>query len=171
MPTNVIDATTGKATPSGLVQFFLNGRNLKDPTTLMTEQAKLTIVINGNQDMNELALFYQGDALYAESSSALTSITISLFALSSTKANAVAGTAAIVNVTINVANNYIAPISLTCTMPASLINAPCSVTPRSLTENGKVSLTVNTGAMHLLSGGRISRHGTPRLLAAERALS
>lgn len=145
---NVLDATTGKATPGGLVQFLLNGTNLGEPTPLANGQAQLAAVINGNEGINELAVFYQGDSQYAESTSQLTPITISRFALSSIGAKAVAGTAAIANVTVNVANNYTAPISLTCTVPASLTNTSCSVNPISITGTGEVSLTVNSGAMH-----------------------
>jgi FtsP/CotA-like multicopper oxidase with cupredoxin domain len=148
---SVIDATTGNPTPTGLVQFQINGSNVGNPVALANGQATLTTPVNGNTGANNLVAFYQGDSNYAESVSNTIPITISNFALSSSGTQAPVGSAAIAAIALNVANNYTAPISLTCTMPASLTESACFVNPNSITGTGKVSLTVNTTPAHPLS--------------------
>jgi FtsP/CotA-like multicopper oxidase with cupredoxin domain len=159
----VVDASTGAATPTGTVQFQLNGLNVGDPVTLTNGQATVTAAVNGNSGANNLTAFYEGDATYMESVSANIPITISNFSLASPGTTAAVGSAAIAPVTVNVANNYTAPISLTCTMPASLIQSACFVNPNSITGTGQASLTVNTTPPH----PQISRRtGAPGWLAA-----
>ena len=160
---SVVDASTGAATPTGTVQFQLNGLNVGNPVTLTNGQATVTTAVNGNSGANNLTAFYEGDATYMESVSANIPITISNFALASSGTTAAVGSAAIAPVTVNVANNYTTPISLTCTMPASLIQSACFVNPKSITGTGQASLTVNTTPPH----PQISRRtGAPGWLAA-----
>jgi FtsP/CotA-like multicopper oxidase with cupredoxin domain len=148
---SVIDATTGNPTPTGFVQFQINGVNVGNPVALANGQATLTTPVNGNTGANNLVAFYQGDSTYAESVSAAIPITISDFALSSSGTQAPLGSAAIASITVNVANNYTAPINFTCTMPAGLTESACFVNPSSITGTGQVSLTVNTTPAHPLS--------------------
>ena len=101
----------GSATPTGTVQFQLNGLNVGNPVTLTNGQATLTTAVNGNSGANNLTAFYEGDATYMESVSASIPITISNFALASPGTTAAVGSAAIAPVTVNVANNYTTPIS------------------------------------------------------------
>jgi FtsP/CotA-like multicopper oxidase with cupredoxin domain len=154
---SVVDATSGNPSPTGLVQFQVNGVNVGNPVALINGQATLTAPVNGNTGANNLVAFYEGDATYAESVSSGIPITISNFALSSAETTAVVGSAAIAGIAVNVANNYTTPISLACTLPASLIESACFVNPNSITGTGKVSLTVNTTPAHPLS----SRLGRP----------
>jgi FtsP/CotA-like multicopper oxidase with cupredoxin domain len=147
---NVADST-GASTPTGTVQFQINGTNVGNPVTLTNGTATLTTPVNGNSGSNNLTAFYQGDANYAESISPAIPLTISNFALTSPGATAVVGSAAIASVTLNVANGYTSPISLTCTMPASLTESACFVNPNAMTGTGTVSLTVNTTPAHPLS--------------------
>ncbi|MBB6144931.1 FtsP/CotA-like multicopper oxidase with cupredoxin domain [Silvibacterium bohemicum] len=151
---NVIDAATGNATPTGLVQFEINGTNVGDPVSLANGQATLMTPVNGNAGANTLTAFYQGDATYGESASAAIPLTISNFALSSPGTTAAVGSAATATVTINVANNYTSLINLSCTMPANLTESACFVNPNSITGTGLVSLTVNTTPAHPLSSMR-----------------
>jgi Bacterial Ig-like domain (group 3) len=148
---NVVDSTTGASTPTGTVQFEINGTNVGNPVTLANGTATLTTPVNGNSGSNTLTAFYQGDSNYAESVSPAIPITISTFALTSPGATAAVGAAAIANVTVNVANGYTSPINLTCTMPASLTESACFVNPNAMTGTGTVSLTVNTTPAHPLS--------------------
>jgi FtsP/CotA-like multicopper oxidase with cupredoxin domain len=148
---NVVDASTGAATPTGTVQFELNGINVGNPVTLANGQATLTTTINGDTGTSNLTAFYQGDTTYMESVSANIPITISNFALSSPGATAPLGSAAIAPVSVNVATNYTTLINLTCTMPSSLTESACFVDPNSMTGTGQVSLTVNTTPAHPLS--------------------
>ena len=76
----MVDATTGNPTPTGLVQFQLNGENVGNPATIANGQATLTTPVNGNVGSNNLTAFYEGDATYTESTSATIPITISSFA-------------------------------------------------------------------------------------------
>jgi hypothetical protein len=133
------------------VQFQINGTNVGNPVTLANGTATLTTPVNGNSGSNNLTAFYQGDANYAESVSPTIPLTISNFALTSPGATAAVGSAAIANLTVNVANGYNSPISLTCTMPASLTESACFVNPNAMTGTGAVSLTVNTTPAHPLS--------------------
>ena len=159
---NVVDATTGAATPTGTVQFQLNGINVGNPVTLLNGQAAVTTTINGDSGSSNLTAFYQGDATYMESLSGNVPITISNFALASAGATAPVGSAAIAPVTVNVANNYTAPITLTCTMPSTLAQSACFVNPKSITGTGQASLSVNTTPPHpQVSTGR----GMPGWLA------
>jgi len=151
---NVADATTGGPTPTGLVQFQLNGANVGNPVTIVNGQAAVTTPIDGNVGSNNLAAFYEGDATYTESTSSTIPITISEFALSSSGATAAVGAAAIANIAVNVANNYTALIALTCSMPASLTESACFVNPNSIAGTGQVQLTVNTTPAHPLSSQR-----------------
>jgi FtsP/CotA-like multicopper oxidase with cupredoxin domain len=161
---SVVDASTGAATPTGTVQFQLDGLNVGNPVTLTNGQATVTTTVNGNSGTNNLTAFYEGDATYMESISANIPITISNFALASSGTTAAVGSAAIAPVTVNVANNYTSPISFTCTMPASLIQSACFVNPKTMTGTGQASLTVNTTPPH----PQISRRtGTPGWLAAD----
>jgi FtsP/CotA-like multicopper oxidase with cupredoxin domain len=145
---SVVDASTGASTPTGTVQFQLNGVNVGSPVTLANGQATLTTAINGNTGSSSLTAFYQGDATYIESVSAGLPITISNFALSSTGVTAPLGSAAIAPVKVNVATNYTSLIALSCTMPSSLTESACFIDPKSMTGTGQVSLTLNTTPAH-----------------------
>ena len=92
---NVADASSGASTPTGTVQFELNGVNVGNPVTLTNGQATLTTTINGATGSNNLTAFYEGDATYMESVSAAIPITISNFALASPGVTAPLGSAAI----------------------------------------------------------------------------
>ena len=159
----VVDASTGAASPTGTVQFQLNGINVGSPVPISNGQATLSTAINGSAGTNQLAAFYQGDASYAESTSSTIPISISNFALLSPGTTAAVGSAAIANVTVNVASNYTAPISFSCSMPSSLGESACFVDPRTINGSGKVSLTVNTTPAHpkAAAGG----HGPGELAA------
>ncbi|NYF78116.1 multicopper oxidase domain-containing protein [Granulicella arctica] len=159
MTANVVDAATGATTPTGSVQFELNGLNVGDPVTLVNGQAVLTTTIDGSAGSSNLTAFYQGDTNYTESVSAAIPLTISDFALSSSGATAAVGSAAIATVTVNVADGYTTPINLTCTMPASLTESACFVNASSITGTGQVSLTVNTTPAHPLSSMRSNGSG------------
>jgi len=156
---NVVDASTGVATPTGSVQFELNGASVGGMVPLVNGQATLTTALNGAVGSNNLTAFYQGDSNYAESVSAALPVTISSFALSSPGVTAAIGAAAIAPVAVNVANGYTAAITLTCAMPASLTEAACFVNPNSISGTGKVSLTVNTTPVHPLSGALKNKPG------------
>jgi hypothetical protein len=158
----VVDAATGAGTPTGTVQFQLNGFNVGSPVAISNGQASLSIALNGSAGTNNLTAFYQGDSTYAESASAAIPIAISNFALLSQGATAGAGSAAIANVTVNVATSYTTPIAFTCTMPSNLTQSACFVNPNSITGTGAVSLTVNSTPPHPAS----ARGGVPAWLAA-----
>ena len=144
----VTDVTTGKPTPTGQVQFELNGNNVGNPTTISNGQATLTTAVNGNVGTNSLTTLYEGDATYAATTSVPTSITISDFALTSTGATAAVGSAVIATVNVNVANNYTNVIALACMLPSTLTEAACFVDPNTITGTGTVQLTVNTTPAH-----------------------
>lgn len=148
---SVVDAATGKPTPTGLVQFEFNGTNVGNPTFLSNGQASITTTINGAAGSGNLTAFYQGDSNYTESVSAAMPISISNLALTSSGTTAAIGAAATATVTVNVATNYALPIKLTCALPANLTESACFVNPTSVTGTGKVSLVVNTTPAHPLS--------------------
>jgi FtsP/CotA-like multicopper oxidase with cupredoxin domain len=156
---NVVDQATGNATPTGRVQFQLNGDNVGNPAALVNGQATLTTTVTGNVGSNDLTAFYQGDSTYAESISTAVPLTFSGFSLSSPGVTATLGSAAISKVTVNVATNFTTPISFTCTMPAGLVEAACFVDPKSIIGSGQVSLTVNTTPSHPLSSKLIGGPG------------
>jgi FtsP/CotA-like multicopper oxidase with cupredoxin domain len=161
---SVADASTGAPTPTGTVQFQLNGFNIGSPVALSDGKASLNTGLNGSAGANNLTAFYQGDATYAEATSANVPITIANFALLSPGTTAAIGSAAIASVTVNVASNYSSAISFSCSMPASLKESACFVNPKSMTGTGQASLTVNTTPPHP-AVQRISRNG-PGWLAA-----
>ena len=150
---------TGNPTPTGSVQFEVNGVEVGNPVALANGQTALTTPLNGNTGANNLVAFYQGDAAYAESVSTSIPITISNFALSSSGTTAAVGSAAIAPVAVNGANNYSAPISLTCTLPSTLTESACFVNPNSITGTGQVSLTVNSTPAHPLSSMKMNGPG------------
>jgi FtsP/CotA-like multicopper oxidase with cupredoxin domain len=156
---SVAATTTGSPTPTGTVQFQLNGINVGNPATLANGQVTLTTPINGDAGTSNLTAFYQGDGTYVESTSAGVPITISNFSLSSAGTTAALGSAAIANVTVNVANNYTAPLSFACTMPSSLTQSACFVNPTSITGTSVVALSVNTTPPHLQTSRRDSVPG------------
>jgi FtsP/CotA-like multicopper oxidase with cupredoxin domain len=156
---NVVDAATGNPTPTGLVQFQLNGENVGNPTAIANGQAALTTAVNGNVGSNNLTALYEGDATYTEVTSPSIPITVSSFALTSSGATAAVGSAAIANVTVSAANNYTTLINLTCTLPSSLAEGACFVNPNSISGSGQVQLTVNTTPAHPLSSKRSGRPG------------
>ncbi len=145
---NVVDSVTGNATPTGSVQFQIDGNNVGNPVMLANGQATLTAPVDGAVGSNSLTAFYQGDGTYMESASAAIPLTVSAFALSSKGTAAAVGAAAIASITVNVANGFTTPINLTCTMPATLTESACFVDPGSITGAGQVSLTVNTTPAH-----------------------
>jgi FtsP/CotA-like multicopper oxidase with cupredoxin domain len=145
---NVVDATTGAATPSGTVQFQINGVAVGDPVALAGGLATLTTPINGNVGANSVTAFYQGDSIYGESLSAAVPLSISQFGLSSAGTTAAIGAAAIAQIAVNAATNYTAAIAFTCKLPASLTQAACFVNPTSISATGRVALTVNTTPAH-----------------------
>ncbi len=160
---NVVDASTGAPTPTGLVQFQLNGENVGDPTTIVNGVATLTTQVDGNVGSNNLVAFYEGDPTYTEVTSPSIPVTVSPFGLTSSGATAAVGAAAIANVNVNAANNYTSLINLTCTLPSNLTEAACFVNPTSITGTGTVQLTVNTTPSHPTSS---KANGRPGWLAA-----
>ena len=148
---NVLDQVTGKATPTGLVQFQLNGLTVGNPVALVDGLATLTTPINGNTGANTLTAFYEGDATYAESASTGLSLTVSGFALSSAGATAAVGAAATANVMVNVASNYMTGIAFTCTMPGTLLESACFVNPTTLvrTGAGRAHGQYDSGSSHI----------------------
>jgi hypothetical protein len=160
---SVFDASTGASTPTGTVQFQLNGVNVGNPVSLTNGQAALTTTINGNTGLSNLTAFYQGDATYIESVSAGLPITISNFALSSAGVTAPLGSAAIAPVKVDAATNYTSLIALSCTMPSSLTESACFIDPKSISGTGQVSLTINTTPAHPQSS---KQTGAPGWLAA-----
>jgi hypothetical protein len=148
---SVVDASTGAPTPTGTVQFELNGLNVGNPVTLTNGQATLTTTINGNTGSSNLTASYQGDATYTESVSAGIPITISDFALSSPGVTTPLGSAAIAPVKVDAATNYTSLITLSCTMPSSLTESACFIDPKSTSGTGEASLTINTTPAHPMS--------------------
>jgi FtsP/CotA-like multicopper oxidase with cupredoxin domain len=163
---SVVDASTGASTPTGTVQFELNGVNVGNPVTLTNGQATLATTINGNTGSSNLTAFYQGDATYTESVSASLPITISDFALSSAAVTAPLGSAAIAPVKVDVATNYTSLITLSCTMPSNLTESACFIDPKSATGTGQVSLTINTTPAHPMSSKQTAAATIRGFLAA-----
>jgi FtsP/CotA-like multicopper oxidase with cupredoxin domain len=156
---NVVDGSTGNPTPTGLVQFQLNGENVGDPAAITGGVATLTTEVDGNVGSNNLMAFYEGDTTYAEVTSPSIAITVSPFGLTSSGTTAAVGAAAIATVNVNVANNYTNLINLTCTLPSNLTESACFINPTSITGTGTVQLTVNTTPAHPASSKLNSRPG------------
>jgi FtsP/CotA-like multicopper oxidase with cupredoxin domain len=156
---NVLDTSTGSPTPTGLVQFQLNGENVGDPATIANGVATLTTQVDGNVGSNNLVAFYEGDATYTEVTSPSIPITVSAFGLTSSGATAAVGAAAIATVNVNVANNYTNLINLSCTLPSNLTESACFVNSNSITGTGSVQLTVNTTPAHPTSSRLNHRPG------------
>jgi FtsP/CotA-like multicopper oxidase with cupredoxin domain len=160
---NVADASTGQPTPTGLVQFQLNGENVGNPATITNGVATLTTAVDGNVGSNNLTAFYEGDTTYTEVTSPSLPVTVSPFGLTSSGTTAAVGAAAIATVNVNVASNYTSLINLTCTLPSNLTEAACFVNPTSINATGQVQLTVNTTPAHPTSS---KLNGRPGWLAA-----
>lgn len=154
----VLDAAGGSSSPTGTVEFQLNGQTIGSPAALVSGQASLSTTLNGNVGTNNLTAFYQGDSTYAESVSVAVPISISTFALSSSGTRAAVGSAALANIAINVANSFTTPIALTCALPPGLTESACFVNPNSMNGTGYFSLTVNTTPAHPMSS---RLRGTP----------
>lgn len=150
------------------MQFQVNGENIGDPTAITNGRATLNTAVNGIAGSNTLAVLYEGDATYDQTTSSSIPITVSQFWLTSTGANASVGSAAIATVNVNVANNYTNLINLTCTMPSNLTEGVCFMDPNSITGTGAVHVTVNTTPAHSLSS---KANGRPRWLAASGGVS
>jgi FtsP/CotA-like multicopper oxidase with cupredoxin domain len=160
---SVVDAATNAATPTGLVQFEFSGANAGNPVALVNGVATLSTPITGVAGLGSLTAFYEGDATYAESVSAGVPITISAFGLTATGATAAVGSAALATVTVNVADGYMTPIALGCTLPSGLTEAACFVDPSSVTGTTQVTLRVNSTPSHPVS---MLRGGDPGWFAA-----
>jgi Bacterial Ig-like domain (group 3)/Multicopper oxidase len=160
---NVVDASTGQPTPTGLVQFQLNGENVGNPATITNGVATLTAAVDGNVGSNNLTAFYEGDTTYTEVTSPSIPVTVSPFGLTSSGTTAAVGAAAIATVNVNVASNYTSLINLACTLPSNLTEAACFVNPTSINATGQVQLTVNTTPAHPTSS---KLNGRPGWLAA-----
>jgi FtsP/CotA-like multicopper oxidase with cupredoxin domain len=156
---NVVDASTGNPTPTGLVQFQLNGENVGDPTTVVNGVATLATQVDGNVGSNNLTAFYEGDTTYTEVTSPSIPVTVSPFGLTSSGASASVGAAANATVNVNVANRYTNLINLTCTVPSNLTESACFINPTSITGTGTVQMTVNTTPAHSTSSNLNSRPG------------
>jgi FtsP/CotA-like multicopper oxidase with cupredoxin domain len=156
MTADVVDASTNVPLSTGTVQFELNGNSIGNPVAVANGVATLTTAVNGAAGTSNLTAFYQGDSTYNESNSPAVPLTISNFALTSPGASAAAGAAVNAPVTVNVADGYTNPITLSCTMPANLTESACFVNPGSITGSGQVSLTVNTTPAHPASSSRTS---------------
>ena len=156
---NVADASTGNPTPTGLVQFQLNGENVGNPAIIAAGVATLTTQVDGNVGSNNLTAFYEGDTTYGEVTSPSIAVTVSPFGLTSSGTTAAVGAAAIATVNVNVANNYTNLINLTCTLPSTLTESACFINPTSITGTGQIQLTVNTTPAHPTSSKLTSRPG------------
>lgn len=156
---NVVDASTGNPTPTGLVQFQLNGENVGNPAATTDGVATLTTPVDGNVGSNNLVAFYEGDSTYTEVTSPSIPIAVSPFGLTSSGTTAAVGSAAVATVNVNAASNYTSLINLTCTLPAGLVESACFVNPTSIAGTGTVQLAVNTTPAHPASSKLSGRPG------------
>jgi FtsP/CotA-like multicopper oxidase with cupredoxin domain len=149
---------SASATPTGVVQFEQNGNSLGGPVQLTAGVAALTTQIAGPAGTSQLTAFYEGDSKYAESISSTIPLLVLDFVLTSTGASATAGTPAKATVNVTAAEGFTEPAKLTCTVPAAMTGAACSLGSASISGSGQVALTVTSKK----AGGTGSAAGTPK---------
>ncbi len=138
----IVPGTSGTpASPTGAVTFY-DGTTVIGAATLSSRTATITAVLA--QGTHALTAQYAGDANFAASTSASTSLII-VAPLTLTAAPQILslapGASAAVNVFVAPATGVTGTLTLTCASPASYIT--CAVTPASQTLSGSVTGTLS----------------------------
>lgn len=161
----------GPPTPTGTVQFVVDGTNTGSPVALAGGQATFsTSALSGGA--HAITATYSGDSNYQASTSlALTEtvnvITFSLAPTPATITSAVApGAGASSNITVTGDAGYTGTVNFTCVPSSSTAQISCSLSPTSLalngtTTSGTVMLTISTTAAHVLGSAMASKTNGP----------
>lgn len=141
----VTDPANGTRTLNGQVQFQLDGNNIGYPVWLSAHQATLTAEINAPPGTGKVTAFYEGGPVHAESVSNVIPVTVLNFGLKSAGTTAKAGATAEATVTVQSAVGFTGTVKLTCSVPANMKSATCSLSPDAISGNKSASLEVTSG--------------------------
>ena len=152
----VTPATSGGPAESGYVVFTVDG--VGHPANVVAGQATYNAVFTST-GTHTVTASYTGDDNYF--SSAAPPITINIPSPGFTLVTAspsltLSGSAGSVAVMVNAISGFSSMVTLTCTLPATMTETTCSLTPSSVTGGGTSTLTIVPTAAHT-----IARAGEP----------
>jgi FtsP/CotA-like multicopper oxidase with cupredoxin domain len=143
--TATVAAASGGTAASGTVQFFDGDQPLGAPSPLSNGKATLSAALTGF-GAHVISAAYSGDATRNQSLSAGTTIKTEDFALSATALTVPRGHSGSSQVTVTTSDGFSSVMNFTCSLPASLASASCTLTPNTLAGPGMLTLSINTQA-------------------------
>ncbi|HEV2348972.1 MAG TPA: Ig-like domain repeat protein [Terriglobia bacterium] len=164
--TATLGTQSNGAAPTGTVQFF-NGTTPISGTvtyagtpysaasnTSASLQATLTTSFSA-AGTDSITAQFSNDNNYANSASSAVTVTVTTappgFTLTASPASisvASAGQSGTTTLTLSPTNGFTGAVNFTCTVPAAMAEATCSLSPISVTTSGNTTLTVTTTAPH-----------------------
>jgi Pro-kumamolisin, activation domain/Bacterial Ig-like domain (group 3) len=162
---NLSTQSNGDA-PSGTVQFFNGSTPISgtvsysrlpyDPTTFASAALQATLTTSFSAAATDsITAQFGNDPNYAAATSPAVSVTVTSapagFTLAASPASisiASAGQSGTTTLTVSPTNGFTGTVNFTCTVPAAMKEAGCSLNPVSLTTSGTTTLTVTTTAPH-----------------------
>jgi subtilase family serine protease len=149
----VTSSSSGGATPTGSVQFRVDGANAGPPVALSNGQATLTLsTLTGGA--HAILAVYSGDGTYQSSTSAAITETVSDFSVSGTPITVTAGNNGTSTITVTSLNGFTGMVSLTCTPSSATAHIGCSLSPTQVSPGTPSTLTVTTAAPNFVGGAR-----------------
>lgn len=144
----VVAASAGSAL-AGTVQFFDGDTPLGNPVPVADGQATLSTQLTA-YGSHALAAAYSGDGTRNQSLSAAVPVAVEDFTLSAPDVTVKPGQSTSVPVQMTTSSGFASVVNFSCSMPAELQGATCTVSPSSLSAAGSVTLQISTRAMAAL---------------------
>jgi subtilase family serine protease len=156
-------------TPTGTVQFVVDGNPLQRPVSLNSGVATSQPYMTGLIQVHNVAAVYSGDAYYAPASSATLPFTVNtpvapVFTVSATPISILAaGASGTSTITVSPLNGFNGTVSFTCAGFGGFSAASCNFTPSTLNVNGSPgSVTLSlTAAKPSLKRISVEQHYSP----------
>jgi FtsP/CotA-like multicopper oxidase with cupredoxin domain len=138
-----ISAASSGDAPTGTVQFFDGDTPLGAPVAVVGGRATLTAQLS-SYGSHSLSAAYSGDSAHNQSLSAAVAVAVEDFALSAQSVAIQRGQSGSVPVGMTVSSGFASVVDFSCSVPATLTGASCSVSPSSLSGPGAVTLQIRT---------------------------
>jgi FtsP/CotA-like multicopper oxidase with cupredoxin domain len=152
---NVVPANTGSAAPTGTVQFAVDGVNSGGPVAVSAGQAIWTTAFAAGGS-HVVTSTYSGDSNYTGSASQPVTMTVVGFSLSASgPVVSAAGQSASAKITVTPLGGFNSVVSLSCSLPAALMDAACSINPNSVAGGGQAMVSIMTSVRQASGQRRI----------------
>jgi subtilase family serine protease len=137
-------------TPTGSIQFRVNGQVVGEPLVLNSGTASLTYTVLGTTQVNKVDAVYSGDSNYIAAVSSAMQFVITplgspMFTITATPITIGApGQSGTSSITVSPTSGFTGTVNLTCITTAGLTLGVCSFAPASVTLNSTPALSALT---------------------------